>query len=296
MKHKLVPTVTPFTRDGQVDCEKLRFHVQKLLNDGIDYIWLCGTTGLGPSLSAQEKKIVLECLSEVSDKVIFQLASLNLNEALELAEFAKSLRVHAISSYPPFFFPRLLDEWVINYYVKLSKIYPLFVYNFPSAVGYNVSAQIIKRVNNEGGNIVGIKDTIDDLTHMLSVKWELGKEFMVYCGPDPLMLSALRSGLDGAVAGSANYAPELLNTIANDPNSYAAEEAQRKIIKLLGIARSYGQWSANYSLTRILRGYDAGEPRPPVFPLTSQQEAALAKDVFEILKRAENLEARTHNV
>ena len=126
---------------------------------------------------------------------------------MKLAEHAKHLQLHAIASYPPYFFPRMQDDWVVKYFLTLSKNYPLIAYNYPLATGYEISPGIIKRVNQGGGNVIGVKDTLPELAHMLSFKYRLGNDFLVYSGPDTIITSAVRSGLDGSVAGSANYVP-----------------------------------------------------------------------------------------
>ena len=149
-------------------------------------------------------------LQGFAPKLILQAGSLDLAESVKLAEHAKDLHLHAIAAYPPYFFPRMQDDWVMKYYVTLSKIYPLIAYNYPLATGYDITPGIIKRINQGGGNVIGVKDTLPELAHMLSFKYQLGNDFLVYSGPDTVVTSAVRSGLDGSVAGSANYVPELL--------------------------------------------------------------------------------------
>jgi 2-dehydro-3-deoxy-phosphogluconate/2-dehydro-3-deoxy-6-phosphogalactonate aldolase len=284
LAHKLAPTVTPFVK-GAVDVPKLKAHVGKVLGAGIDYIWLCGTTGLGPSLTAKEKLACLQGLAEYADNIIFQLGSLNLDDGLMLAREAKKLKIHAIASYPPYFYPKVTDDWAAEHLTRLSKVYPLFAYNFPLATGYEITPALLNAAKKNGANIIGVKDTVNDVAHMLSFKYELGRDFLVYSGPDTMILPGLRSGLDGAVAGSANYVPELMVKIDRDLGSPGADEAQRTITTLSGVCRKYGQWAANYSMVKAIKGYDVGQPRPPVFPLSPANEAALKSDALSVYHR-----------
>jgi 2-dehydro-3-deoxy-phosphogluconate/2-dehydro-3-deoxy-6-phosphogalactonate aldolase len=281
---KIVPALTPF-REGKVDGAKLREHVERLLKEGIDYIFLCGTTGLGPSLSAQEKLECLLGLEDHADRIIFQVGTLNLDDSLMLAREAKKVNVRAIASYPPYFYPRASEDWAVEHLTRLSKVHPLIAYNFPLATGFEISPALIKRARKQGADIIGVKDTVNDLAHMLSFKYELGSDFTVYSGPDTLILSALRSGLDGVVAGTANYVPELLVKLGDDPQGPESERTQQLITSLAGVARKHGQWAANYSLVKAIQGYDAGGPRPPVFPLGPSQEKALAEEAGAIYSR-----------
>lgn len=288
MKTKIVPVITPF-ENYKVNSECLRNHVAQLLEDGVDYVFLCGSTGLGPSLGFEERTQVLGAVKDIADRIILQVGSLNMAESLKLAELAKSMRVHAISAYPPYYFPRIPDDWVIKYYVQLSNVYPLLIYNFPLATGYDVSPQVVKKViDGGGGDVIGVKDTVNDVAHMLSFKYALGEDFKVYSGPDNAILPAARSGLDGSVAGSGNYATELFVKLLKEPQSEEANDIQRFIVELALLSRSHGQWSANYALTRLIRGYEVGDPRPPVFPLSTEDIAKLKTELYGIMNSEKN--------
>jgi 2-dehydro-3-deoxy-phosphogluconate/2-dehydro-3-deoxy-6-phosphogalactonate aldolase len=285
--HRIVPIITPFSAN-RVDIEKLKHHARALLDDGVDFLFIAGTTGLGPSLTADEKMQMVDALQEFSPKLILQASSLDIAESVKLAEHAKRLHLHAIASYPPYFYPRMQDDWVVKYFLTLSKIYPLLAYNYPMATGYEIAPGIIKKVIQGGGNLIGVKDTLPELAHMLSFKYELGNDFLVYSGPDTVVTSAVRSGLDGSVAGSANYVPELLikATDIDSPLSNALM-AQKTITTLAGLSRKYGQWAANYNLVKIIRGYDVGVPREPIYALGSDVEeklAAEARAVYPLMK------------
>lgn len=287
MPTKIVPVVTPF-EGNRVNGEYLKNHVKQLLNDGVDLFFLCGTTGLGPSLSFQERADCLRCLQDFSQNMIFQVGSLDLSESLELAEMGKRQGVYAIAAYPPYYFPRIRDDWVVRYFVQLSRVHALVIYNFPLATGYDVTSTIAKRAIDEGGNIIGVKDTVNDVAHMLSYKWDVGKDFRVYSGPDNIILSAVRCGIDGSVAGSGNYATELLVRLLDDPSSKEAIDIQHLITDLAGISKKYGQWAANYNLTNMIRGYEVGDPKPPIFPLSQEEFKKMESEVRSLLAHPSN--------
>src|ERR1700680_2506596 len=104
-KHAIVPTVTPFT-GNEVDIGKLKRHAESLFQEGVDFVFLAGTTGLGPSLRMEEREKMLQALSEYKEKLILQVGSLDLEASARLAEFAKDIGVHAIAAYPPYYFQR----------------------------------------------------------------------------------------------------------------------------------------------------------------------------------------------
>jgi 2-dehydro-3-deoxy-phosphogluconate/2-dehydro-3-deoxy-6-phosphogalactonate aldolase len=293
MLQKIVPTVTPF-EGNKINTTFLRKHVEQLFQDGVDLVLLCGTTGLGPSLTYQERVEALHSLREVAQKIIFHVGTLNLSESLELAKVGRDLGVHSLASLPPFYFPRIRDDWVIRHFVQISKVYPTLLYNFPLAAGYDVTSTIAKKIVDEGGNLVGVKETVNDLAHMLAYKWDLGKDFRVYTGPETVILPAALSGLDGSVAGVGNYATELFVKLVSEPESGDALEIQRLLTELATIPRKYGQWSANYALTKIIRRYEVGDPRPPFFPLSQEESKKMEQEVRAMLALRSNQKLASH--
>jgi 2-dehydro-3-deoxy-phosphogluconate/2-dehydro-3-deoxy-6-phosphogalactonate aldolase len=287
MLEKIVPTVTPF--DGnKLNTVHLKHHVEELFADGIDYVLVCGTTGLGTSLSFQERVEALESLRDYAERIIFHVGTLNLYESIELAKKGKDLGVRFLASLPPYYFPRIRDEWVVRHLVEISNIHPTILYNFPLAAGYDATSAIAKQIVEKGGNLVGVKDTVTDIAHMLAYKFDLGKDFLVYTGPESVVLSAARSGLNGSVAGAGNYATELFVKLLREAESENALEMQRLLTELAGIPRKYGQWAANYALAKIIRGYEVGDPRPPFFPLSAEERSKMEKDVKTLLDLDQN--------
>ncbi|MHB1470060.1 MAG: dihydrodipicolinate synthase family protein [Thermoplasmataceae archaeon] len=287
MTEIIVPIITPFTVENRIDLNKLRKHADYLFNNGVDLLLLSGTTGLGPSLKFSEKLEILRIFEDIPEKVIMQVNSMDIEESVSLANTSKNMGIKAIASLPPYYYPRIPEEWYIRFFKKISSLYPTIAYNFPLTTNYDITPGLVKTVNSSGGNIIGIKDTTPDLAHMLNFKWEFGNEFKVYCGPDPLIYSAIRSGLDGAVPGTGNYAPKIIRSIIENIDSFTGLEYQRKLTSIAKLAQRYGQWSANYNLVNIIGEYDVGLPRPPIFPLEKDQEIKLKDDYYKIIKEGD---------
>ena len=287
MKLRIVPMVTSF-RDGQIDAKLLESHAKHLLESGVDYLFVMGSTGLGPTLSLEERIVCINTLANYSEKAICQVGSLNLDDSLRIAEYAKEKRFKYLGALPPYYFPRLPENLLVKYFARISSIHPTILYNFPLTTGYDISPQTVKSVNEKGGKIVGVKDTVTDVSHMLSYKWELGKDFLVFCGPDLLILPALNSGLDGAVAGSGNYIPNIIGKLFQEAGTERGFQLQRLVASVSKLAQKYGQWSANYSLIRLLKNYDAGSPRAPLFPLSAEEEKSLGQEVAKLLPNGDS--------
>jgi 2-keto-3-deoxy-phosphogluconate aldolase (EC 4.1.2.14)/2-keto-3-deoxygluconate aldolase (EC 4.1.2.-)/2-keto-3-deoxygalactonate aldolase (EC 4.1.2.-)/2-keto-3-deoxy-phosphogalactonate aldolase (EC 4.1.2.21) len=290
MQHLIVPIITPFTKDNKVDTKKLKDHAKNLLEKGIDIFFLNGTTGLGPSLSSEEKKSNLEALYEVTNKIIFQIGGLNLQEIISLAKYASKFDIIGIASYPPYYYPRYGENWVKKYYEALCEASerPVYIYNYPGATNIDVEPKIVAQLPEK---VSGIKDTNQDLAHSLEYK-RLIPRLRVYNGSDTLVFSSLASELDGVVASCGNYIPEALVNIrrlVNENKRFEAIKIQFLINKLVSVARKYGQLSANYVLVKLVQKYDVGFPREPIFPLNNEEESMLKKEAEPIIHELINV-------
>ncbi|QKQ99065.1 2-dehydro-3-deoxyphosphogluconate aldolase [Metallosphaera tengchongensis] len=280
----VVPVLTPFNKEGSIDKDLLKSHVQNLLDKGVDAIFVNGSTGLGPSLSKDEKKLTLSTVAGVTNKVIFQVGELNLNNVLELVKFSSDYDIMAIASYSPFYFTRLPEKWLANYFssiISASK-HPVYLYNYPLATGYDISAKVVSKYNLD---FAGVKDTNQDLSHTLEFKSTFPK-MKVFNGSDTLAFYSLLT-LDGTVASMANPIPAVFSKMkeyVKNGDLRSALSLQRVIISLVEISRKYGHLASLYVMTETVQGYSVGYPRPPIFPLDDSESKALKGEIESFVK------------
>jgi len=283
----VTPILTPFTKEGKIDVEKLKAHAKFLIDNGIDLLFVNGTTGLGPALSKEEKLTTLKTIYDVTNKVIFQVGSLNINDVIDLVKASKDFDIVGIASYPPFYFPRLPEKFLLKYFTTIANYSPhsLYIYNYPLATGYDISAKIVYQMKDL---ITGLKDTNQDLSHSLEYKI-LMPNLKVYNGSDSLVFYSLTS-LDGSVTAASNYLPHVMKKMKEHITSgqvSKAIELQKLINKALDISRKYGQLSAIYYLVKEFLGYDVGYPRGPIFPLEEDEVKALLSEIQPVKKEIE---------
>ena len=161
----ICPMISPFTVDGKVYADGVRSLIEFLCKNGVNGIFVCGTYGLGPAMSIDERKKIAELSVEhASGKmdVIIHVGSSNIDTSIELAKHAEDVGADAIASTPPFYY-KYDDEPVYSFFKSLiEKVsIPVFVYNIPSRVGYGITPSLLKRVADEGAR--GIKDTSGDI-------------------------------------------------------------------------------------------------------------------------------------
>ena len=95
----IIPLITPFT-NNRVDKQLAVDHGNDVLRGGMKYLFLAGTTGVGPSLSTQEKLDLLDAFSNIPDSIMLQVGSLNLEDSVDMARTAKKKKIHAVAALP----------------------------------------------------------------------------------------------------------------------------------------------------------------------------------------------------
>jgi len=279
----ITPIITPFT-NNKVDKEKAVEHGEDVLKGGMKYVFLAGTTGIGPSMSYSEKLELLDAFAYTPEHVILQCGSLNLEESIDLARNAKKHKIYAVAALPPYYFTGMKREWIIKYYTKISAEYPTIIYNYPATTGYNITYDIINDIKKAGGNITGIKETTFNLNDILNTKMYV-PDLSVYTGPDQYILSAYRLKLDGYVSGASNYGYKIINKIVENYDNKDGDRYQFLLNELAGLSGKYGTISSIYDMVEIMTGIDAGSPREPFFRLSAGERNSLEKEMDETFKK-----------
>jgi len=282
----ICPTISPFTADGKVYAEGVKNLIGFLHKNGVHGLFVCGTYGLGPAMSVEERKKIAELFVEnASGKmdVIVHVGSSNIDASFELAKHAEDIGANAVASTPPFYY-RYSEDAVYSFFKSLiEKVsIPVFVYNIPSRVGYGVTPSLLSRIADEGAH--GIKDTSGDIIlfyqFMMSVK---RKDFKFLVGTERLLLPSMIAGGHGCVAGLSNTFPEIIVEFYNMLREERYREAVEKqffVIELRDIMYSVPNIPATYAILK-LRGVDVGYPKPPYRPLSDEELEKLKTKLSE---------------
>ncbi len=261
---------TPFNQDGTLDLSRIPPMIEKLFAEGIDGFFVCGTTGEGISLTAEEKILVIrETLGAVNRRanIIAQVACCNYSDTLRVAQEAITLGVDALSILQPWFY-HLDDEAQFNYIKSIANAirgFPLYLYNIPGHSGNNLSEGTIARLIDSCGNIRGIKESgsLDALTNWFEYQSE---RFQVICGMDNLVCESLRMGGKAIVAATANVQPRIFKRLYDTVMAGLwdeADNAQAQIDRYLPIIDN-PNLIATVKESLKLKGFDTGYVRFPL--------------------------------
>ena len=198
---------TPF-RHGEVDVEALIATTQRQVLAGIDFLVPLGTTGETPTLSNEEKRLVLNTVKEhaAGRPVVVGVGTNSIHGTLanmELLHGADAfLVVVPFYNKPP-------QRGIYAYFETLAKATdkPVILYNVPGRTGTNCEAETTLALAREVHNIVAVKEASGKLDQIQKIIEGAPAGFSVLSGNDDETLEVIRMGGHGVVSVASNVAP-----------------------------------------------------------------------------------------
>ncbi|MDW4262849.1 N-acetylneuraminate lyase [Staphylococcus saprophyticus] len=274
--------LVPFDENGQVKEEGLAQIAKNAIEtEKLDGLYVNGSLGENFLLSKEQKKQVFKVAKEaVNDdvKMIAQVDSLDLNEAIELGKYATELGYDAISAVTPFYYPFSFEE-IKDYYFELIEATQnnLTIYAIPDLTGVNISIEQFGELFNHE-RIIGVKYTAPNFFLLERIR-KAFPDKLILSGFDEMLVQASVSGVDGAIGSTYNVNGVRARQIfekAQNGNIAEAYEIQHETNNIIENVLSMGIYS---TLKEILasRGIDGGVPKRPFKPFNEANRSKLDK-------------------
>jgi 4-hydroxy-tetrahydrodipicolinate synthase len=233
--------VTPFRKDGSLDELTLRSLVKRQVDEGINFLVPCGTTGENPTLTRQEHLRVVEITLEETKGRVPVLAGAggyNTVEVIELAKEIKAIGVDGILSVTPYY-NKPTQEGLYQHYKAIASAVklPMIVYSVQGRTGVNIEPATLKRLS-EVDYIVGVKEASGNIGQQANVVHQVPSDFAVLSGDDAITIPLIALGGHGLISVVANEIPGEMTTLVQRAlaNEFAgAREIQRKYLPLMEV-------------------------------------------------------------
>jgi 4-hydroxy-tetrahydrodipicolinate synthase len=222
--------VTPFTSSGAIDEAAVRRLAKRQVEAGIHFLVPCGTTGEAPTLSAAERRRVVELVvDEVAGRVpvLAGAGGYDTKEVIEAAREMQAAGASGLLSVTPYYNKPTPDGLVAHYRaIAEATPLPVVVYNVPGRTGCNVDPGTLARLSTIP-HVVAVKEASGNMTQICEAMRAVPPEFVVLSGDDALTLPAMAVGARGIVSVLSNELPAEMTQLveaaeANDFN-YARE-------------------------------------------------------------------------
>jgi 4-hydroxy-tetrahydrodipicolinate synthase len=233
--------VTPFRNDQSLDEPTLRKLVRRQIEQGINFLVPCGTTGESPTLTHEEHlRVVAITLEEAKGKVpvLAGAGGYNTAKVIELAKELEAMGADGILSVTPYY-NKPTQEGLYQHYKAIASAIslPIVVYSVQGRTGINVEPATLKRLAGID-NIVAVKEASGNIGQMARVVHEVPDTFNVLSGDDSITLPLIALGGRGIISVVSNEIPGEMTRLARAclKNDFsAARELQRKYLPLMEV-------------------------------------------------------------
>lgn len=227
---------TPFKPNGEVDEKALRGFVDWQVDEGIDFVVPCGSTGEAATMTAAEHRRVVEITVEVVRGRVPVVAGAGSNDTAKAIETSRVMKeigaTHLLHVSPMYNKPP--QRGIVAHFKAIAQAVdlPIVVYNVPGRTGSNIEAMTTLALANVPG-IVSIKEASANLAQITDCIRGKPEGFTVLSGDDELTLPILALGGDGLVSVISNVVPRLMTELVKLGMEGKAQEAREIHMRLL---------------------------------------------------------------
>lgn len=289
----LIPAVfTPFDKNGAVHLSQIQRYADKLITDGADGVFVCGSTGECSSMTLSEREQVLEAWIKAvagRTRIIAHVGGTCQTDCIELARHAAKQGVDAVGAIAPFYFKPTSVEDLVAFYKPIAEAVspiPFYAYHMPSVTGVNLSMkEFLEKGSREISNLNGIKFTSNNFMEMLEcIRLDNGR-FDILNGFDEMLICGMAIGARGGVGSTYNYT---LSTYRNLYNAFLAGDIERarnfqqESVEIVRIIIRHGGGVRGGKAIMNYLGIDCGNCRPPFAPYTKTEMHQLGEELSQI--------------
>lgn len=199
-----VALITPFKKDFSVDTEALKKIVNFVIDGGVEYLVVLGTTAETATLTSEEQELVIATIVEANNgrlPLVLGVGGNNTNKVVEELKNRDFSKFSAILSVSPYY-NKPTQEGIYQHFKAVAEASPIpvILYNVPGRTASNMLPSTVIRLANDFKNIIGIKEAAGDIVQAMKLIQNAPKEFLVISGDDMVTLPMVLAGGSGVIS------------------------------------------------------------------------------------------------
>lgn len=212
-----VAMVTPFQANGEIDFSALEKLTKFLIDGGVDYLVVQGTTGESPVLNHSEKQATLNCVAKINNgqlPIVFGIGGNNTAKVIDDLKTFDLSKVAAILSASPYY-NKPTQAGIEAHYSAIadSTDKKIILYNVPGRTSSNVLASTTLKLAKKHSNIIAVKEASGDLEQVMNIIQNKPEGFLVISGDDALTMPFIAAGGDGVISVVGNAFPHIFKAM-----------------------------------------------------------------------------------
>jgi len=196
--------VTPFKSDLSVDHDALINIVNFNIENGVNYLVICGTTGESVTITKQEKQDVIATISKANNGRVPMVLGIGGNNTAQVVEDIKATDlsdIDAILSVSPYY-SKPTQEGIYQHFKVISEASPvdIILYNVPGRTSKNIDVETTLKLANDFSNIIAVKEAGNNVSQYLQLIKNKPEDFLIISGDDDLALGVTLAGGAGVIS------------------------------------------------------------------------------------------------
>lgn len=282
-----VALVTPFQTDGSIDTQALKQLVQLQLDGGTDFLVVQGTTGESPTLSQDEKRLVLDTVLDVNNGHLPVVYGIGGNNTAGLATLFQNLPsgVDGILSVSPYY-NKPIQKGIVAHFKQVASYtdLPIILYNVPGRTGSNMSVETTLELA-ELPNVVAVKEASGNMEQIMDIIRLRKPGFGVLSGDDNLTMPLIAAGADGVISVVANAFPERFSQMVHASMASNLTLAKAAHYDLFNVTKMFFEEGnpGGVKVALAARGLMQETMRLPLFPVSEGLRTRIQAETARLL-------------
>ena len=202
-----IALITPFKADYSIDVEALTKIVNYVIDNGADFLVVLGTTSEAPTLTAEEKRLVISTILKANKNrlpIMLGMGGNNTQAVIEAIKAQDFTGIQGILSVVPYYNkPNQRGMKAHFEAIADASPVPVVVYNVPGRVGVNLQAATCVELAKHP-NIFAVKEASGNLQQIMEILRDKPADFDVLSGDDGITQPLMALGAQGVISVAAN--------------------------------------------------------------------------------------------
>lgn len=279
--------ITPFGSDGSVNYAKLEELINKQIEDGVDGLVICGTTGESATLTEKEHMdVIRESVKFVSGRVpvIAGTGSNCTQTAIEMSKEAEEYGADGLLLVSPYY-NKATAEGMYEHFADTANAVniPVILYNIPGRTGVNIEPETVYRLAKDVKNIVAVKEASGNISNIAKIAaLTADLDFDIYSGNDDQVVALCAMGGKGIISVVSHIIPKKMHDLVMSFRNGDAKKAldiQNKYLSLINtLFIDVNPIPVKEAMN--LLGYEVGGYRKPLTPMSDAHREILRKELM----------------
>lgn len=276
---------TPMNADGSVNYEEFGRLIDFQIENGIDGIVICGTTGESATMTDEEHREVIRYGIEHIAHRVPVIAGAGSNDtayAIDLSKEAEKMGADALLQVTPYY-NKASQRGLVKHFTAIADAVsiPNILYNVPSRTGCNIGVDAYIEMSKHP-NITAVKEASGNMSTVMGIS--AYTDLDIYSGNDDEALCCLALGGKGLISVTSNVAPrekhDEIKLYLDGKREEALEIAKKLHALDKALFMDVNPIPVKHALN--IMGFNAGECRLPLCSMSEENTAKL-KSVMETL-------------